>query len=50
MELEKEKKKLNDLKYKTNKYLYDFQQFVSKRSFCDSIYTGKVNIARAEMD
>ena len=39
-----EKSKRNDLKYKTNKYLYDFQQFETTRSFGHSIYTGKINI------
>ena len=45
MKLENWKKKLSrkDLKYKTNKYLYDFQQFETIRSFDDSIYNSKVN-------
>ena len=38
-----------DLKYKTNKYLYDFQQFETIRSFSDSFYSGKVNIVVAEL-
>ena len=45
-----EKSKRNDLKYKTNKHLYDFQQFETIRSFGHSIYTGKINIQRAEMN
>ena len=32
-----------DLKYKANKYLYDFQQFETIRSFGESIYTGKID-------
>ena len=39
-----EKSKRKDLKYKTNKYLYDFQQFETTRSFGHSIYTYKINI------
>ena len=31
-----EKAEQNDLKYKTNKYLYDFQQFVTVRSYYDN--------------
>ena len=46
----KEKIKWRELKYKTNKYLYDFQQFEAIRFFGDSIYTGKINIDEAEMD
>ena len=42
--------KRKDLKCKTNKYLYDFQQFETIRSFGDSIYTGKINIDEPEMD
>ena len=38
-----------DLKYKTNKYLYDFQQFETIRSFSDSFYSGKINIVEAEL-
>ena len=45
-----EKIKRKDLKYKTNKYLYNFPQFETIRSFRDSIYTGKINIDEAEMD
>ena len=39
-----------DLKYKTNKYINNFQQFETMRSFCDGIYTGKLNIDEAERD
>ena len=35
---------------KANKYLYDFQQFETIRSFGDSTYTDKINIDEAEMD
>ena len=38
----KEKIEGKDLIYKTNQYLYDFQQFETIRSFGDSIYTGKL--------
>ena len=39
--------KPKDLKYKANKYLYDFQQFETIRSFGDSIFTGTINIDEA---
>ena len=45
-----EKIKLEDLKYKTKKYAYDFQQYETIRSFGESIYTSKINIDEAEMD
>ena len=45
-----EKIKRKDLNDKTNKYLYEFQQFETRRSFGDSICTGKINIDEAEMD
>ena len=45
-----EKIKQKDLKYKTNKYLYDFQKFETVKSFGDIIYTGKINIDIAKMD
>ena len=45
-----EKIKWKNFKYKTNKYLYDFQQFETIRSFGDCLYTGKINIDEAEMD
>ena len=41
------KVKQKDLKYETIKYIYDFQQYESIRSFGDSIYTPKANIAEA---
>ena len=34
----------------SNKYLYDFQQFETIRSFGDSIYIGKTNIDETEID
>ena len=45
-----EKIKQKDLKYKPNKYLYDFQQFETIRSFGDSVYTGKINIDESDLD
>ena len=45
-----EKIKRKDLEYETKKYIYDFQQYEKIRSFCDNIYTGKVNIDEAEKD
>ena len=36
--------------YKTNNYIYDFQQFETIRSFCDIIYSGKIIIDEPEMD
>ena len=45
-----EKIKQKDLKYKTNKYVYEFQQFESIRYFGNSIYTGTINIDEAERD
>ena len=42
--------KWKDLKYKTNRYKFDFQQFEILRSFGDSIYNGKVRIDEAEME
>ena len=38
------------MKDKTNKYLYDFQLFATIRSFGDSIYTGKTNKDKTEID
>ena len=32
------------------KYIYDFQQYETIRSFGDNIYTGKINIDEAEID
>ena len=50
MKLKKEKNERKDLKYKTNKYLYNSQKFETIRSFGDSIYTGKINLDEDEMD
>ena len=47
-EKSEEKVKRKDLKYKTNKHTYDFQQYESIRSFDDSIYTPKTNIVETE--
>ena len=41
------KKRLNN---KASKYKYDFQQYETIRSFGERIYTGKINIDKAEMD
>ena len=51
-EIRKWEEKINrkDFKYKTNKYLYDFQQFESILCFFDSITIGKINIDEAEMN
>ena len=51
-EIRKWEEKINrkDFKYKTNKYLYDFQQFESILCFFDSIIIGKINIDEAEMN
>ena len=43
------KMKRKDLKFETNRYIFDFQQFETIRSFGDSIYNGKINIKEAEM-
>ena len=50
-DIEKREEKINqkDLKYKTNKYLYDFQQFETISSFADSFYSGKINLIEAEL-
>ena len=45
-----EKIKREDLRYKTNNYTYDFQQFETIRCFNDDIYIGKVNISEAKMN
>ena len=45
-----EKIKREDFKYKTNNYLYHFQQFETLRNFGDSIYAGKIDIHEAETD
>ena len=39
-----------DLIYKANKYKYDFQQYETIRSFGDTIYNGKTNKGKAEID
>ena len=39
-----------DLKYKSNKCIYGFQQYETIRSFVDSIYTHKFIIDKAEVD
>ena len=44
----KEKIKRKNLRYETNKYTYDFQQYESIRSFDDSIYTPETNIVKTE--
>ena len=51
-EIKKWEEKINrkDLIYRAGKYIYDFQQFETIRSFGDSIFIGKVNINEAEMD
>ena len=45
----KNKIKQKDLKFETNRYIFDFQQIETIRSFGDSIYNGKINIKEAEM-
>ena len=45
-----DKIKWKDLKYGTNKSIYDFQQLETIRSFGDNIYTGKISIDEGEMD
>ena len=45
-----EKIKRKDLKYETKKYIYNFQQYDTIRSFADNMYTAKINIDKAEMD
>ena len=32
------------------KYIHDFQQYETVRSFCDNIYADKINIDEAKMD
>ena len=44
------KVKRQDLKYHTNRYVYDFQQFQTTRSVGHSFYTSKISIDEAEMD
>ena len=52
LKLENGKKNLNGeiYKCKTDKWLYDFQQFETIRYFGDSTYTSKIDIDEAEMD
>ena len=33
-----------DLKFEVGKYIFDFQQYATIRSFDESIYTGKINV------
>ena len=44
-----EKIKRKVLTYETSKYIFDFQQFQTIRSFGDSIYNDKINIREAKM-
>ena len=37
-----------NLKYETNKHVDDFQQFLTIRSFSDSIVDGKIAISKAD--
>ena len=46
----KEKIKGNNLKYETNKYVYDFQQFQMVRPFGDSIFRVQIKLGQAEED
>ena len=45
-----EKIKEEDLNYKTKTWTYGFQQYERIRSSGDNIYTGKINVDKAEMD
>ena len=38
----------DDLKYETDKYVYDFWQFRTKRSFSDSIFNSKNTKSEAD--
>ena len=42
--------KRKDLKQESNRYIFNFQQFETIRSFVDSIYTGKISIYESKMD
>ena len=42
--------KKKNLKYETTKYVYDFQQYDTIRSFRDNIYTEKINLDEGEID
>ena len=44
-----EKIKRKVLTHETSKYIFDFQQFQTIRSFGDSIYNDKINIREAKM-
>ena len=41
--------KRKDLKFETNRYIFDFQQYETISSFDDSIYNGKISIKEAQM-
>ena len=43
-----EKMKQRDFKNEPKKYIYDFQQYETIRSFGDSIYPRKINIVEGE--
>ena len=45
-----EKNKQKDLKYKTNKYTYYFQQYEKIKPFGENIYTSEINKGKAEME
>ena len=45
-----EKIKQKDLKYEAGKHKYDFKQYETIRCFGESIYFGKINIRKAEID
>ena len=38
------------MKYETNVYIYDFEQYRTTGSFADKIYTCKFNIDESEID
>ena len=44
------KNKKKYLQYETTKYVYDFQQYDTIRSFRDNIYTEKINLDEGEID
>ena len=46
----KEEIKRNNLKYETNKHIYDFQQLKTIRSFGESIVSGKITVGEADED
>ena len=50
IKISEEENKRKGLKCKAKKYIYDFQQYETTRSFGDNIYTGKINVDEAEMD